>query len=233
MIENTRRSIPSDHPVRTVLHQLTDRAMKQLDLRDKEIICYVANLLTEFIHCDNLYRLRDDSGKRLEYICDILEQSSHAMSPNLRREFYRYLGDWTLFNLGLFPEQLTYGRRTVSPTYFAQQGRRSYSIIADMENPAQTAVFHKLAEEFSAVRGRAPLDQAVHPRPVLPLHVQRVRCVLKSMFRAGAVHYRTATMKQIQTMRSPHLGFSRQGQGAHVSYGRRQHLCVGRRRRIP
>lgn len=153
MIDNTRHSIPSDHPVRTVLHQLTDRAMKQLDLRDTETICYIANLLTDFIPSENLYRLRDDSGNRLEYMCDFLELSSHEMSPDLRKEFYRYLGDWTLFSLGLFPEHLTYGRRTVSPSYYAQQGRRSYSIVAEMENPAQTAVFHKLAEDFQRCVG--------------------------------------------------------------------------------
>ena len=148
MIENTRPSVPPNHPVRAVLHQLTDRAMKQLDLRDEETICYVSNLLTDFIHCENLYRLRADSGKRLEYVCDILEQASHEVSPYLRRECYRYLGDWTLFNLGLFPEQLTYGRRTVSPSYYAQQGRLSYNIVAEMETSASTAVFRKLAEDF-------------------------------------------------------------------------------------
>jgi hypothetical protein len=153
MIENTRPAVPADHPVRAVLHQLTERAMKQLDLRDEETICYVANLLTDFIHCENLYRLRHYSGRRLEYVSDILEQASLEMSPNLRREWYRYLGDWTLFNLGLFPEQLTYGRRTVSPSYYAQQGRRSYSIVAEMESPAATVVFHKLAEDFQRCVG--------------------------------------------------------------------------------
>jgi hypothetical protein len=153
MIENTRPSVPPDHPVRAVLHQLTDRGMKQLDLRDEETISYVANLLIDFIHCENLYRFRDDSGKRLEYVCDILERASQEISPGLRRECYRYLGDWTLFNLGLFPEHLTYGKRTVSPSYYAQQGRRSYSIVAEMENPEATAVFQKLAEDFQRCVG--------------------------------------------------------------------------------
>jgi hypothetical protein len=153
MNASTRPTVPPNHPVRAVLHQLTDRAMKQLDLRDEETIRYVANLLTEFIHCENLYRFRDGSGKRLEYVCDILEQASRAMSPTLRRECYRYLGDWTLFNLGLFPEQLTYGRRLLSPLYYAQQGRRSYSIVAEMENSAETAVFRKLAEDFQRCVG--------------------------------------------------------------------------------
>jgi hypothetical protein len=53
----------------------------------------------------------------------------------------------------LFPEHLTYGRRTVSPSYYAQQGQRSYSIVAEMENPAATAVFHKLAEDFQRCVG--------------------------------------------------------------------------------
>ena len=148
MIENTRPSVPVDHPVRAVFHQLTERAMKQLDLRDEDTISYVASLLTDFIHCENLYRFRDDSGKRLEYVCDILEKASREMSPDLRRECYRYLGDWTLFNLGLFPEHLTRGRRTVSASYYAQQGKLSYSIVAEMENPAATVVFRKLAEDF-------------------------------------------------------------------------------------
>ena len=47
MIENTRPAVPPDHPVRAVLHQLTDRAMKQLDLRDEETISYVADLLID------------------------------------------------------------------------------------------------------------------------------------------------------------------------------------------
>jgi hypothetical protein len=70
------------------------------------------------------------------------------MSPELRREYYRQLGDMTLFNLGLFPESLTYGRRTVSPGYYAEQGRRSYTIVAEMEKPEATIVFRKLSEQF-------------------------------------------------------------------------------------
>ena len=148
MIENARRTIPVNHPVRAVFRQLTERGMSQLNLRDADTIQYVTNLLIEFIHIENLHRISDDSGKRLEFIYDILEQASHAMSPSVRREHYRHLGDLTLYNLGLFPEALTYGRRTVSPGYYAEQGRRSYAIVAEMERPGTTAVFRKLSEQF-------------------------------------------------------------------------------------
>ena len=137
------------HPVRQIFQQLTERGMSQLNVRDRDTIDYITNLLTEFVHVENMYRLKDESGQRLEYICDILEHASREMSPTLRREYYRHLGDLTLFSLGLFPESLTYGRRTVSPTYYAEQGRRSYNIVADMPGGSGTpVVFRKLSNQF-------------------------------------------------------------------------------------
>jgi hypothetical protein len=148
MIENRKRSIPSNHPIHAIFRELTERGMSQLNLHDNDTIQYVTNLLTEFIHIENMYRAKDESGRRLEYICDILNQASQCMSPEMRREYYRHLGDMTLFNLGLFPESLTYGRRTVSPGYYAEQGRRSYTIVAEMEKAEGTIVFRKLSEQF-------------------------------------------------------------------------------------
>jgi hypothetical protein len=137
------------HPVREIFQQLTERAMSQLNLRDPDTIEYITNLLTDFVRVENMYRLKDDSGNRLEYVCDILEQASREMSPSVRREYYRHLGDLTLFMLGLFPESLTYGRRTISAQYYAEQGRRSYNIVADMAGVNGTpVVFRKLSEQF-------------------------------------------------------------------------------------
>src|SRR5688572_23563297 len=103
-----------NHPVRELFLQLTERGMSQLNMRDRDTIEYITNLLTDFVQADNMYRLKDKTGRRLEYVCDILEQASREMSPAVRREYYRQLGDLTLFSLGLFPESLTYGRRTIS-----------------------------------------------------------------------------------------------------------------------
>ena len=137
------------HPVRQLFQQLTERGMSQLNVRDRDTIDYITNLLTEFVHIENMYRLKDESGAQLEYVCDILAQASREMSPAVRREYYRHLGDLTLFNLGLFPESLTYGRRTVSPDYYAEQGRRSYNIVADMPAADGTPlVFRKLSAQF-------------------------------------------------------------------------------------
>jgi hypothetical protein len=148
MIEKTRNDIPENHPLRALFQQLTERGMGQLNLRDPETIRYITNLLTEFVQIDNMYRIRDEAVGGAQYLFDMLAQASKAMSPSLRRDYYKHLGDLTLFNLGLFPESLTYGHRTVSPDYYAETGRRSYTIVAQMDCSSGTRVYRKLSEQF-------------------------------------------------------------------------------------
>lgn len=150
MIEKTRREIPPDHPIRDLFHKLTERGMGQLNLHDPDTIQYITDMLTDFIHVENMYRMKDESGQRLRYLFDMLTRASEAMSPSLRRDYYKHVGDLTLFNLGLFPESLTYGRRTVSPDYYAETGRRSYTIVAEMESTRRsTIVYRKLSDQFA------------------------------------------------------------------------------------
>ena len=123
MIEKTRHDIPADHPIRTLFQQLTERGMGQLNLHDPDTIEYITNLLTEFVPVESMYRVKGETG--VQYIFDMLTQARNATSPDLRRDYYKNLADLTLFNLGLFPESLTYGHRAVSPGYYAEAARRS------------------------------------------------------------------------------------------------------------
>jgi hypothetical protein len=148
MIEKTQNDIPENHPLRALFQQLTERGMGQLNLRDPETIRYITNLLTEFVQIDNMYRTRAEAGRRVQYLFDTHTQASNEMSPSMRRDYYKHLGDLTLFNLGLFPESLTYGHRTVSPDYYAETGRRSYTIVAQMDSSSGTRVYRKLSEQF-------------------------------------------------------------------------------------
>jgi hypothetical protein len=148
MIEKTRNDIPDNHPIRALFQQLTERGMSQLHLHDPETIQYITNLLTEFVQLENMYRVTDDARHRGQYLFDMLSQASNEVSPALRRDYYKHLGDVTLFNLGLFPESLTYGHRTVSPDYYAETGRRSYTIVAEMDASSRTRIFRKLSEQF-------------------------------------------------------------------------------------
>src|SRR5229473_1672309 len=149
MIDKTPHEIPADHPIRAFFQRLTERGMGQLNLHDRDTIQYVTNLLTEFVQIENMYRIKDESGRRLQHIFDILTQAGAEISSEVRRDYYKHLGDLMLFNLGLFPESLTYGRRTMSPDYYAETGRRSYTIVAEMDaSRHSTIVYRKLSEQF-------------------------------------------------------------------------------------
>jgi hypothetical protein len=149
MLEKTPPTIPFDHPIRSLFHELTERGFGQSNLHDRDTIQYVTDLLTDFVHVENMYRMKDESGHRLEYLFDMLTQAGTAMSPSVRRDYYKHLGDLTLFNLGLFPESLTHGHRTVSPDYYAETGRRSYTIVAEMDSATRpTVVYRKLSDQF-------------------------------------------------------------------------------------
>jgi len=150
MIDKTRHELSPDHPLRMLFLQLTERGMGQLNLHDPETIQYITNLLTEFITIENMYRITDETGRRAQYLFEMLTQASNEMSPERRRDCYKHLGDLTLFNLGLFPEHLTYGHRTVSPDYYAEAGRRSYTMVAEMESCSSHAatLFRKLSAQF-------------------------------------------------------------------------------------
>ena len=38
---------------------------------DQEVVAYVGNLLIDFVHVDNLYRIRNCRGKRLEEVGEL------------------------------------------------------------------------------------------------------------------------------------------------------------------
>src|SRR2546426_11063687 len=105
MIEKKRHDIPADHPIRALFHRLTERGMGQLNLHDSDTIQYITNLLTEFVQIENMYRIKDESGRHLQYVFEMLTQASNEMSPTLRRDGYKKVGDFVLFNLELFSEK--------------------------------------------------------------------------------------------------------------------------------
>lgn len=148
MIESTRKQIPEDHPIRHLFQALTERGFEQLQLRDKDTIQYITNLLTEFVDIDNMFRVKDAAGQRQFNVFDVLRQANNAVSTQARRDYYKHVGDITLFNLGLYPESLTHGRHSVSPGFYAEQGRRSYHIVASLDSSRRTIVFRKLSEQF-------------------------------------------------------------------------------------
>ena len=87
MIKETRRDIPADHPIRHLFRDLTERGMSIHNFRDADTIQYLTDLLTQFVQIENMYRVTDESGRRLQYLVDLLEQANQEKAPAIRRDY--------------------------------------------------------------------------------------------------------------------------------------------------
>jgi hypothetical protein len=140
--------IPDSHPVKQLFRTLTERGLSHADLRDKDILFYLANLLVDFLFVENLYRIRDADDRRLEYLFEMLQQATATEMP-VKKTYYKHIGDFSLFTLGMFPESLQRPRRAVSTNYYTDAGRIGYQTAGELEsNRWATTVFRKLAGEF-------------------------------------------------------------------------------------
>ena len=102
--------VPEHHPLRKLFLSLTDRVLTHTSLRDKDILKYLSNLLMSFMYVENLYKLKDENGKRLEHLVDMLEHASQQGLVVERKGSYKQIGDYSLFVLGMFPESLASAR---------------------------------------------------------------------------------------------------------------------------
>lgn len=139
---------PEGHPLRHLFRQLTEVSFEHIGMPDAELMTYVSGLLVDFTHVDNLYRVRDAQGRRLEYLFDLQLESQRGDAAHARAT-QKHLGDYALFIVGMFPESLERRRRAVSPSYYVAQGKQAYATVSEMDSPRPSAaLFRKLAAHF-------------------------------------------------------------------------------------
>jgi hypothetical protein len=153
--------IEAGHPLRRLFRCALEYGFK-LNPTDKTGIAdYIEEqILCEFIHVDNLYRIRDAEGANLEDVTDMLTEGDVLMNAqSFEREFqvHKHIGDFTLFMLGMFPTSLC-GRKgkelllgsiivpggSLSELYILQ-GRRSYRIASEFTDKE---LFLELSRNF-------------------------------------------------------------------------------------
>lgn len=152
------RVIPKKHPLSILFTALTERSFYEyVGLCDPYITYYVSNLLIEFTHVDNLYKIRDSRGRKLEDVGEMLAESdllSRVHTIDREREVRKHIGDYTLFFAGMFPESL---RRRVGAIYFnsfndyIRTGKESYRIVSQFEYgeyKKEAPLFKRLADNF-------------------------------------------------------------------------------------
>lgn len=153
-----KHDVSVNHPLRKLFHALVERKFNlALAPTDPRMIQYLSNLLTDFVHMDNIYRLRDVRGRQLKQVAEMLVEGDvllNAPSFVREREVHRHIGDFTLFWTGVFPEALRSMRGSTRKDHivdYVAQGKKSYYIASTFNygEYAETArVLRELSELF-------------------------------------------------------------------------------------
>ena len=174
-------SIPARHPLRQLFSALTEKTFTEhLGWPDTNVTTYVTNLLVEFTHTDQLFKIKNQQGSPVDTVVDLLFESEvllEAQSLERERAVHQHIGDFTLFMAGLFPEYLR-RLKTAGLVYhkdflvdYVKTGKRSYGIVAQIADEPERGdrpLFAKLSDNFElCVTGlgfvRSDLDRMQNP----------------------------------------------------------------------
>ena len=147
------------HPLEPFFHQIVRNSYDgKLGIHDTAITHYVARLLCEFSEADKLYKVRDDEGRPIHSLDQMLEASDpiHGTAPSFdaERAVRKHIGDYALFVSGMYPESMDPYRRRHGQQSFEELvkvGKESYYIVSqfDLEEYADEApMFRRLAGWF-------------------------------------------------------------------------------------
>lgn len=151
-------SLSHDHSLHRWFRGLVEDSFHaQIGLCDPQVADYIAELLCEFIHTDQIYALRDRAGRPIREVAEMLMQldaPSGVGERDHRRTIHRHIGDFTLFWTGLYPEALRRRRHAEDAlTDYLSQGKRSYAIASELsadDTPPPGALLRRLSEEFES-----------------------------------------------------------------------------------
>ena len=154
-------NVPENHPLRDLFSTVTKRAFVQrLKWSDPTVAGYVSNLLVNFTHVDQLYRIHNSQGKTQEEVAGMLMEADvllEAGSFEREREVHKHIGDFTLFMAGVFPEflkRLKVRQLIHHPDFlvdYIKLGKHSYGNVAEFdygEHKDSVPLYRKLSENF-------------------------------------------------------------------------------------
>ncbi len=152
--------LTENHPLRQLFADLVQRRfLEEMQLRSRRLTAYIVDLLVDFTRTENLYRIRNAQGRRLDDVAEMLIESNPLLegrSFDYEREVRKHIGDYTLFMTGLFPESLAQSRRLRQNRLdafvdYIKAGKESYAIVAafdQFEYAAEAPLFRELSEKF-------------------------------------------------------------------------------------
>jgi hypothetical protein len=130
----------------------------KLGLHDPDVTAYVARLLCEFSEADKLYKVRDEAGRPIEELTEMMlaadPVNGSAPSFDAERAIRKHIGDYALFVSGMYPEatgSTRRHRRYPSLGELILAGKQSYFIVSQFnlfEYEQEAPLFARLSDSF-------------------------------------------------------------------------------------
>ncbi len=150
--------IGTDHPLRKLFSGVVEQVFQaELGICNPRMTDYVSGLLADFIHVDQIYRLHGVDGAAISEISRMEAEAILGPDVDLERRrqvINRYIGDFTLFWTGVYPENLRPARNGADRLReYLLQGKRSYVIAGELTRPEDNPpgeLYRQLGDEFEA-----------------------------------------------------------------------------------
>jgi hypothetical protein len=170
------------HPLEPFFQQMVRNSYEgKLGLNDPDVTAYVARLLCEFSESDKLYQVRDEMGRPIEELAEMMTAADPvngtAPSFDAERALRKHIGDYALFVAGMYPEAMRSERRMrrhrPSLGELIQAGKESYYIVSQFnlfEYEEEAPLFARLSDRFErCILGLTLVREEMGPRKPLML----------------------------------------------------------------
>lgn len=168
---------PQSHPLERFFQQAVRNSYEgKLGLNDPDMTGYVAQILCEFSDAENLYCVRDETGRPVQELAEMISASDpvngSASSFDAERALRKHIGDYALFVAGMYPEAAGSSRRLrhryPSLSDLIRAGKESYFIVSQFnlfEYEQEAPLFARLSDRFEqCILGLTLVREELGPR---------------------------------------------------------------------
>jgi uncharacterized protein YbcV (DUF1398 family) len=124
----------TDRSLQNYFLQVVRQTFWQVGLYDATVAEYIAKVLAEFALADNLYKIRDRGGRKIDSVVELLAQAPVVPADEAdilrQRTLRKYVGDYALFMSGVFRTHID-GKGSLG--YYFQEGSRSYWTVSELD----------------------------------------------------------------------------------------------------
>ena len=150
--------LTSENQLKNMFSGLAEQTFEvDYGIADPPLIDYLADMLVRFVRLDAVFAIRDEVGRRLDQVVDMLHEAE-CREAEPRREVHRHIGDFTLFWTGVYPEGLLQLKQLDRPdcwVNYPETGKRCYLIASEYTDDAtrdEAQVLRRLSTLYDTCR---------------------------------------------------------------------------------